>query len=90
MCIDDFGAGAASLGYLKQLSVDVVKIDGAYVRDLAGSGRDDAMIRHLVGLCHELNVTTVAEMVETQDVAEILRRAGVDYAQGWPRRRAEP
>jgi PAS domain S-box-containing protein len=83
VCIDDFGAGAASLGYLKQLSVDVVKIDGAYVRDLAESGRDDAMIRHLVGLCHELNVTTVAEMVETQDVAEILRRAGVDYAQGW-------
>jgi EAL domain-containing protein (putative c-di-GMP-specific phosphodiesterase class I) len=83
VCIDDFGAGAASLGYLKELSVDVVKIDGAYVRGLADSGRDDAMIRHLVGLCHELNILIVAEMVETEAVADILRRAGVDYAQGW-------
>ena len=59
-----------------------MKIDGAYVRDLADSGRDDAMIRHLTGLRHELNVAVVAERVETEEVAEILRRAGVDYAQG--------
>jgi EAL domain-containing protein (putative c-di-GMP-specific phosphodiesterase class I) len=83
VCLDDFGAGAASYGYLQQLSVDVVKIDGAYVRELTRSGRDDAMIRHLVGLCRELNVATIAEKVETHDVAEALRRAGVDYAQGW-------
>ena len=83
VCLDDFGAGAASYGYLQQLSVDVVKIDGGYVRELTRSGRDDVMIRHLVGLCRELKVTTVAEMVETQDVADALRRAGVDYAQGW-------
>jgi EAL domain-containing protein (putative c-di-GMP-specific phosphodiesterase class I) len=83
VCLDDFGAGAASYGYLQQLSVDVVKIDGAYVRELASSGRDDAMIRHMVSLCRELKVATVAEMVETQPVADILRRAGVDYAQGW-------
>jgi len=63
--------------------VDVVKIDGAYVRELASSGRDDAMIRHLVGLCRELKVATVAEMVETQAIEDVLRRAGVDYAQGW-------
>jgi EAL domain-containing protein (putative c-di-GMP-specific phosphodiesterase class I) len=83
VCLDDFGSGAASYGYLQQLSVDVVKIDGAYVRELTRSGRDDAMIRHLVSLCRELNVATVAEMVETRDVADALRRAGVDYAQGW-------
>lgn len=83
VCLDDFGAGAASYGYLQQLSVDVVKIDGAYVRELVKSGRDDAMIRHLVSLCRELKVATVAEMVETRDVADALRRAGVDYAQGW-------
>ncbi len=83
VCLDDFGAGASSFTYLQQLNVDVVKIDGAYVRELATSGRDDAMIRHLVGLCHELKVDTVAEMVETQAIEDMLRKAGVDYAQGW-------
>jgi EAL domain-containing protein (putative c-di-GMP-specific phosphodiesterase class I) len=90
ICLDDFGAGAASYGYLQQLSVDVVKIDGAYVRELTRSGRDDAMIRHLVSLCRELNVATVAEMVETAEVADALRRAGVDYAQGWLFGQPEP
>ena len=83
VCLDDFGSGAASFAYLQQLPVDVVKIDGSYVRELTSSGRDDAMIRHLVGLCRELNVTTVAEMVETQAVEDVLRRSGVDFAQGW-------
>ena len=83
VCLDDFGAGAASYAYLRQLRVDVVKIDGSYVRELTGSGRDDTMIRHLVGLCRELKVETVAEMVETKVVEDILRAAGVDYAQGW-------
>jgi PAS domain S-box-containing protein len=83
VCLDDFGAGASSFAYLQQLNVDVVKIDGSYVRELASSDRDDAMIRHLVGLCHELKVDTVAEMVETQATEDALRRAGVDYAQGW-------
>ena len=83
ICLDDFGAGAASFAYLHQLSVDVVKIDGSYVRELTSTGRGDTLIRHLVGMCHELGVTVVAEMVETQAVEEVLRRAGVDYAQGW-------
>jgi EAL domain-containing protein (putative c-di-GMP-specific phosphodiesterase class I) len=83
VCLDDFGAGAASYAYLQQLSVDIVKIDGAYVRESTRSGRDGAMIRHLVGLCRELKVATVAEMVETLAVEDSLRQAGVDYAQGW-------
>jgi EAL domain-containing protein (putative c-di-GMP-specific phosphodiesterase class I) len=83
ICLDDFGAGASSFAYLHQLSVDVVKIDGSYVRELTSSGRGDTLIRHLVGLCHELGVTVVAEMVETQAVEDVLRRAGVDFAQGW-------
>jgi len=83
VCLDDFGAGASSFAYLQQLPIDVVKIDGSYVRELTSSGRDDAMIRHLVSLCRELEVETVAEMVETQAVEDVLRRAGVDFAQGW-------
>jgi len=83
VCLDDFGSGASSFAYLQQLAVDVVKIDGSYVRELASSGRDGAMIRHLVGLCHELGVEVVGEMVETQAIEDVLRQSGVDYAQGW-------
>jgi EAL domain-containing protein (putative c-di-GMP-specific phosphodiesterase class I) len=83
VCLDDFGAGAASLAYLQQLRVDVVKIDGRFIRGLHHGGRDADFIRHLVNLCGELKVKTVAEMVESADAEEAVRRAGVDFAQGW-------
>jgi EAL domain-containing protein (putative c-di-GMP-specific phosphodiesterase class I) len=83
VCLDDFGAGAASFAYLQQLRLDIVKIDGRYVRELAANGRDAAMVRHLVRLCGELKVRTVAEMVETKEVQAVVRAAGVDFAQGW-------
>jgi EAL domain-containing protein (putative c-di-GMP-specific phosphodiesterase class I)/GGDEF domain-containing protein len=83
ICLDDFGAGAASLAYLQQLRLDVVKIDGRYIRDLQHGGRESTFIRHLVTMCSELGVKTLAEMVETPQVEEAVRRAGVDYAQGW-------
>lgn len=83
VCLDDFGSGSASLAYLQTLTVDVVKIDGRYVRDLAGGGRDAALVRHVVKLCQDLKVRTVAEMVETREVETAIREAGVDMAQGW-------
>lgn len=83
ICLDDFGAGATSLSYLQQLTLDIVKIDGAYIRDLQHGGRESTFIRHLVGMCSELKVKTLAEMVETAQVEDAVRRAGVDFAQGW-------
>ena len=83
VCLDDFGAGAASLAYLQQLRVDVLKIDGRFIRDLQFGGRGSAFIKHLVGLCRELGVQTLAEMVETSVVEDEVRRVGVDFAQGW-------
>lgn len=83
ICLDDFGAGAASLAYLQQLRLDVVKIDGRYIRDLQHGGREATFVRHLVRMCSELGVRTLAEMVETQDAEDAVRRAGVDLAQGW-------
>jgi EAL domain-containing protein (putative c-di-GMP-specific phosphodiesterase class I)/GGDEF domain-containing protein len=83
VCLDDFGAGAASFAYLQELSLDIVKIDGRYVRELAGNGRDGAMVRRLVELCRDLKIRTVAEMVETAEVEDVVRKAGVDFAQGW-------
>ncbi|MFO1013406.1 MAG: EAL domain-containing protein [Caulobacteraceae bacterium] len=83
ICLDDFGAGAASLTYLQQLTLDIIKIDGAYIRELQHGGRESTFIRHLVGMCSELKVKTIAEMVETSQVEDVCRRAGVDFAQGW-------
>jgi EAL domain-containing protein (putative c-di-GMP-specific phosphodiesterase class I) len=81
--LDDFGAGSASFQYLQALTVDFVKIDGAYVKRLGRSQRDDAMIRGLVRLCEDLNIGTIAEMVETRDQADQLRSLGVQFGQGY-------
>jgi EAL domain-containing protein (putative c-di-GMP-specific phosphodiesterase class I)/GGDEF domain-containing protein len=83
VCLDDFGAGSASLSYLRNLTVDVVKIDGQYVRQLESTGRDGAVIRHLTALCQELRVRTIGEMVESQKAADLLKEFGVDMAQGF-------
>ena len=83
VCLDDFGAGAASLAYLQQLTLDVLKIDGRYIRDLQHGGREATFVKHLVNLCAELNVRTLAEMVETTEAQDAVRAAGVHFAQGW-------
>lgn len=83
VCLDDFGAGSASFQYLNALDIDCVKIDGKYVRDAINSPRDEAMVRNLVRMCKDLNVTTIAEMVETQQQLDYMNKIGVDKAQGW-------
>jgi EAL domain-containing protein (putative c-di-GMP-specific phosphodiesterase class I) len=83
VCLDDFGAGAASLAYLQQLRLDVVKIDGRYIRELQHGKREATFIRHLVQMCGDLGVKTLAEMVETPQIEDAVRRAGVDFGQGY-------
>ncbi|HPF79145.1 MAG TPA: EAL domain-containing protein, partial [Alphaproteobacteria bacterium] len=83
VCLDDFGAGAASFQYLNGLDIDCVKIDGKYIRDALNSSRDEAMVRNLARMCQDLGVTTIAEMVETQEQLDYLIRIGVNKAQGW-------
>lgn len=83
VCLDDFGAGAASLAYLQQLHLDVLKIDGRYIRDLQFGSRSATFIKHLVDMSRELGMKTLAEMVETSTVEDAVRRAGVDFGQGW-------
>jgi EAL domain-containing protein (putative c-di-GMP-specific phosphodiesterase class I) len=83
ICIDDFGAGSASYDYLRGLSVDTVKIDGKFVEGLETDLKSRTLISHLVDLCSSLKVDTIAERIETQPVADILRDLGVDYGQGW-------
>lgn len=92
VCIDDFGAGAASFDYLRRLSVDAVKIDGSLVRDIEKDERARTLIRSLVELCGSMKLSTIAEMIETEAVASELKAAGVNLGQGWlfGRAQAEP
>lgn len=83
VCIDDFGMGAASLDYLRQLQADVVKIDGSFVKDITSSERSRSLVSHLVNLCKDLGIQTVAEMIETEEQAEVIRGIGVNWGQGW-------
>ncbi len=80
-CLDDFGSGAAAFHYLRAFRFDYVKIDGEYVKST--DHRDQAILRGMVGLCRELGVKTVAEMVETPLQAERLARLRVDLGQGY-------
>jgi EAL domain-containing protein (putative c-di-GMP-specific phosphodiesterase class I) len=83
VCLDDFGAGAASLDYLRRLEVDFIKIDGRYIQSMTEGSRDALVVKHLVALCRELGVATIAEMVETDGVARLSRDLGVELGQGW-------
>ncbi len=83
VCLDDFGAGAAALPYIQALTVDYVKIDGAYVRRMMDDQRDTAILRAIVGLCRDLKMGTIAEMIETEPQAKRLEQLGVEFGQGY-------
>lgn len=83
VALDDFGAGYTSFKNLQALAVDMVKIDGAFITDLAEKPDNQLFIRTLLGLAKGFGLTTVAECVETEAEAEILKREGVTYLQGY-------
>lgn len=83
VCLDDFGAGASSFQYLHNLHVDYVKLDGLYTQQLFYSKRNETMIRHVANLCKDLDVKMVAERIETEEEARLLRRIRVGYGQGY-------
>jgi diguanylate cyclase (GGDEF)-like protein len=82
IAIDDFGAGYTSFRNLRKLGVDVVKIDGAFVRDIVRSEDDRAFVRTLIDLAQRLKLKTVAEWVQDEAAAKILESWGCDYLQG--------
>ncbi len=81
--LDDFGSGLSSFGYLKQLPVDYLKIDGAFIRDIVHDPIDRAMVRSINDIGHIMGKKTIAEYVESDEILEILREIGIDYAQGY-------
>ena len=81
--LDDFGSGFSSFGYLKNLPVDILKIDGSFVRGIASSSVDLAMVKSINEMGHLLGKRTVAEFVEDETSLALLRSVKVDYAQGY-------
>ena len=82
VAMDDFGAGHTSFRNLRLLNVDLLKIDGAFVQNVATSPDDRFFVRTLIDLARHLGIPTVAEWVENQETVSLLKEWGVDYFQG--------
>lgn len=83
VCIDDFGAGAAAFRYLKSFPTDYVKVDGAFVQAALTSDRDRSFVAAMVDLSLAVGAKVVAERIETEKEAEMMRNLGVHLGQGW-------
>ena len=81
--IDDFGSGHTTFQNLMAIEADSIKIDGSFVKDLSITPHKQTFVRMMVDLAQTFSVKTVAEMVETREDAELLKRLGVDYLQGY-------
>lgn len=83
VALDDFGTGYSSLSYLKRYAIDRLKIDQSFVKDLATSASDQAIVNAIIHMAHSLNMKTIAEGVETEAQAKRLQELGCDEIQGY-------
>lgn len=88
--LDDFGTGFASFAFLRSLPVDVVKIDGQFVREATQDPVARAMVASINEISHLMDLTTIAEWIEDDDTLGLVREMGVDYAQGFRLHRPAP
>ncbi|WP_270181578.1 sensor domain-containing protein [Alkalihalobacillus sp. CinArs1] len=81
--IDDFGTGYSSLSYLKDFPLDILKIDQSFIRNLKENSADAAIVKAVITMCEGLNLSIVAEGIETEEQGEIVKRFGCNFAQGF-------
>ncbi len=82
VALDDFGAGLSSFAYLKNFSVDTLKIDGSFIRDITDNRISESMVAAITQVAKVMELETVAEYVETKEARKLIADLGVDYAQG--------
>ena len=83
VCLDDFGSGFSSFAYLKHLDVDIVKIDGLFIRSLPNDQDNQVFVKAIIDVARGMRKTTVAESVEDLKTLEMLKGFGVDMVQGY-------
>ena len=88
--LDDFGMGFSSFNYLKQLSVDYLKIDGSFIQDLPSDSMNQDLVQSIVEVAHRLHKETIAEFVEDEETLRMVRNYGTDHAQGFHIGRPQP
>jgi diguanylate cyclase (GGDEF)-like protein len=90
IALDDFGTGVSSLGYLINLNIDTIKIDGSFIKNLLHSETNQAIVRSVLDIAQTMNITTVAEFVENQETQDKLTQMGINYGQGFGLHKPEP
>jgi EAL domain-containing protein (putative c-di-GMP-specific phosphodiesterase class I) len=83
VCLDDFGAGSAAFQYLRALQVDAVKIDGGYIKNARATSEGARFLKAMTWLIHELDIDTIAEMVEDEDHLAAIKSCNILFGQGY-------
>jgi diguanylate cyclase (GGDEF)-like protein/PAS domain S-box-containing protein len=90
IALDDFGIGLSSFGYLRNFKADFIKIEGTFIREIAHSAVDFAIVKAINAISHETHSRTVAEFVENESILAKVKELGIDFAQGFGLGRPEP
>jgi len=90
IAIDDFGVENSNFSRLLEINLDFIKIDGIFIKNLKNNERNIKIIKAIVSLAHALDIKTVAEYVESQELYEIVKECGIDYSQGYYIGKPEP
>ena len=81
--LDDFGAGFSSFGYLRNLSIDYIKIDGSYIQTLESNSINATIVKSINEIAHSMGLETIAEFVKSESIRNIAAQLGIDYGQGY-------